>query len=173
MELYPLSLLIIKEFYKGFQMRYHLILNSVWKVVKLLKMISPKSAVRRYMSTSVLVCPLPCVCDPLGWTGSCPDYASGVTPVRPSGPLRLVLVLDPLGTLLRFLSLMFFSKVISDCQMYAKNSQKSFSICAITDWYSGHSSRELTIQNRFFQTPDFLATIQERLLFKSDLHLQG
>ena len=52
-ELSPFSFLILKEFYKGFQMRYHLFLNSVWKVVKLLKIISPKSAVRRYMSTSV------------------------------------------------------------------------------------------------------------------------
>ena len=49
----PFSFLILKKFYKGFQMRYHLSLNSVWKVVKLLKTISPKSAIQRYMSSSV------------------------------------------------------------------------------------------------------------------------
>ena len=54
---FPFLFLILIEFFKGFQMRYHLFLNSVWKVVKLLKMISPKSAVRRYMSGSVK---LPC-----------------------------------------------------------------------------------------------------------------
>ena len=45
MEIFPFLFLILKGFYKGFQMRYHLFFNSNGKAVKTIKMFFWKSAV--------------------------------------------------------------------------------------------------------------------------------
>ena len=45
MKISPFLFLILKGFYKGFQMRYHLFFNSNGKAVKTIKMFFWKSAV--------------------------------------------------------------------------------------------------------------------------------
>ena len=49
----PNSFLILKALSQGFQMRYHLFLNSFRKVVKIAKVFSTKLAVPIYISTSL------------------------------------------------------------------------------------------------------------------------
>ena len=53
MEIFPFLFLILKGFYKGFQMRYHLFFNSNGKAVKTIKMFFWKSAMWYIMSMSV------------------------------------------------------------------------------------------------------------------------
>ena len=53
MELFPFSFLILKKFYKGFQMRYRLFFNLNGKAVKTIKTFFPESGVRYNMSGSV------------------------------------------------------------------------------------------------------------------------
>ena len=54
MEIFPFLFLILKGFYKGFQMRYHLFFNSNGKAVKTIKMFFWKSAVCNQELVSVL-----------------------------------------------------------------------------------------------------------------------
>ena len=57
MEIFPFLFLILKGFYKGFQMRYHLFFNSNGKAVKTIKMFFWKSAVCNQELVSVVVAP--------------------------------------------------------------------------------------------------------------------
>ena len=57
MKIFPFLFLILKGFYKGFQMRYHLFFNSNGKAVKTIKMFFWKSAMWYIMSMSVYQLP--------------------------------------------------------------------------------------------------------------------